>query len=137
MDYLHNNSGFTLINSLLRIAMLMLSLPILVTLLAKVSVNDSSESLQIQQLFYLIQQEINDAENMYTAQNRLYLKTRTNEIVSIELYGQTIRRRVDQSGHEIYARNILNVQFVELSYGIQMSVQTNKGETYETILIKL
>lgn len=135
MEFLNNETGFTMINLMLRILIISVSLPVFVFVLGKIQVIPSNESLQIQQLYFLLQNDVYIATEVSHDTNRLYFHLETGETVQIEKYQDTLRRRVNQKGHEIYARNIHSFSLHSLPYGIIVSIETTKGGIYERTLI--
>jgi len=50
--------------------------------------------------------------------------------VSIEKYGNTIRRRVNSKGHEVILQNVSQLTFTELNNGVKITVKDLNGKTY-------
>lgn len=134
-EFLKYEDGFTLINSLLRLFLISISLPILVFVFTKIKVISNEESLMVNQLFFILQNESFTAEDVYQIGNRLYFKLNHVEVATIEQYNNVLRRRVDNRGHEIYLRNIQSFHLEPLNYGINIKIETEKGDIYERTLI--
>lgn len=134
MVFLTNESGFTLISSLLRIFIIVMILPMLIFILSKLTLQSMEESLSIQQLFFLIQAEINEADEVAHTQKRLYVSQHDQKI-TFEQYGALLRRQVNGQGHEVYHRNIKSFNIKSLPYGKEIQIRTLTGETYERIII--
>lgn len=135
MEWKKNEAGFTLISALVRLLIVTLTLPLLVMLLAKFSVKTIEEPLSIQQFFFLLQMESNLAENVNISNPdrlNLYIK---GDVISIEQYGNLIRRRVNAQGHEIYQRDIKDFKLTPLTYGVLVRITSLSGEQYERVLV--
>lgn len=134
MAYRLKQDGFTLISSLLRILIIMITLPILIFVLEKFNVESVEETLSAHQLFFMLQNEINLADHVSFENKRLIL-TVGDDVIMIEQYGGLIRRRVNRTGHEIYFRNIDTLSFERLPFGGKLKIKTLTGEVYERILL--
>lgn len=133
-ELLHKQNGFTLISSLLRIIIIATTLPILIFILSNFKLDSAEESLSIQQLFFMLQNEINLAQDVTLANSRLYLDVDDNIIV-IEQYGALLRRRVNGQGHEVYHRDVGSMTLEQLPYGKKIKLKMLTGESYERILL--
>lgn len=65
--------------------------------------------------------EIHSSVNATVSSNTLYI-TSPYETVSYEKYGSTLRRRVNETGHEILLQNVEKVDFITLQNGIRVTV---------------
>ena len=133
MVLMKNELGFTLIGSLLRMVIISMTLPLLILLLAKVKVNANIESMSVQQFFFMLQNEINLVDRVSYDKETLYLHE-VEYTASIERYGQYLRRRVNNQGHEIYYRGIEKFTVEKHPVGIKVFLTTNTGDMYERIL---
>lgn len=133
MGFVINEQGFTLISSLLRITIISLTLPILVYVFSNLDTNSLEETLSIEQLYFIMQNEIYKASEVSHTHNQLSLKV-DNNIVSFSRYGAVIRRQVNKQGHEIYQRDITDFSIKSVSNGLMVTITTHAGDVYERIL---
>lgn len=131
----NDESGFSFASSLLALFIISLSLPLLVFAMAKIRVLPSEESMMMHQLFFMLQNEVNQAVEVYHDDKRLYFRLTTGETAFIEQYQDVLRRRVEQKGHEIYARNIESISLTSVPYGIIVTIKTKRGGLYERTLV--
>lgn len=134
MAFMHEQEGFTLISSLLRIFIITITLPVLIVILAKFTVDSAEESLSIQQLFFILQNEFNLADEVDYTKTRVYLRINSSLII-FERYGNQLRRTVHREGHVIYHRNIQSFNVERLPYGIKLKITMLSGDQYERILL--
>lgn len=133
-ELLMNECGMTLISSLLRILIIVLTLPILLFVFQKLHTNPLEETLSIEQLFIIMQNEIYDATEVSHTHNKISL-TVNNKIVTFNRYGRLIRRQVDDAGHEIYHRNIVDFAVQSVTNGVMITITTSTGGVYERVLV--
>lgn len=133
-ELLMNECGITLISSLLRILIIVLTLPILLFVFQKMHTNPLEETLSIEQLFIIMQNEIYDATEVSHTHNQISL-TVNNKIITFNRYGRLIRRQVDNAGHEIYHRNIVDFAVQSVTNGVLITITTSTGGVYERILV--
>lgn len=134
MELSINECGFTLVSSLLRIVIISLTLPILVFVFSKLHTNSLEQTLSIEQLFFIMQNEIYEATEVSHTHNQLLLQVDDNT-VTFNRYGALIRRQVNNTGHEIYHRNISDFVLKSVANGVMVTITTLTGEVYERILI--
>jgi len=134
-ELLINERGVTLINSLLRILIIALTLPILLYVFQKLHTNPLEETLSIEQLFIIMQKELYDATEVSHTDNKISLKV-NNKMITFTRYGRIIRRQVDHAGHEIYHRDIVDFAVKSVTNGLLVTITTSTGGVYERVLIK-
>src|SRR5699024_3839166 len=127
-------TGFTLVSSLLRLLIIIITLPMLILMYSKFTVKPYEERLSIQQLFFILQNEVYLAKEV-THGNNLLRFTVNHDHITFERYGRLLRRRVNDEGHEIYLRNIDSFLLERSSNGIKITITMMTGEAYERILI--
>ncbi|SDB99379.1 competence protein ComGF [Pelagirhabdus alkalitolerans] len=126
-----NQDGFTLVEALISIVVLSLItllLPSLYTLVVPVREYDQHA---VYQFFHFITDEISQSEIYSVSNDQMQLNNTLNETITIEQYQTVIRRRVNQSGHEILLRDVLSFELVENEHFIHIKVMTQSGEHYE------
>lgn len=135
MEWRNNELGITLISHLLRLVIILITLPIIVFSINNIKVLPLSESLKVQQFFFILQLEAYTAKNVYTSNNQLFFTLSTGETAQFHNYQDVIRRQVQGRGHEIYLRDVKSLMTTELPYGVHVQVTTLKGDTYERTLV--
>lgn len=135
MVFWNSQSGFTFISMLIALTMLTLSLPFVTYALSAIQSNQTyKESISIQQFFIYMQKDMIAAKRAHVAYNRLYLyyeEGSWERQSQYSLYGGTIRRQVDGTGHEIYLRNVSAVTFEKYPHSILFTITGKSGATYE------
>lgn len=123
--------GFTLIETLLSLFIIMLSLPFIVFLLSYSDDSAQTDSLSVEQFFIFLRNDLYVADKIEIYANRLEFKNIHNQTVSIGKYKDLIRRQVSGEGHEIYLRNIKDLSLTENETGVIVNITTTKGSNYE------
>lgn len=134
MDWKWNEQGFTFIEMLLILSILMITLPFIVYMMHHIQTTPDHDDISVQQLFVHLRNDVLRTKSIHASDDRLYFITDENETASIDHYDQVIRRRVEGKGHEIYVRDINSFQVQTLPYGFRLTVTTLQGATYEKIL---
>lgn len=131
---LRNKKGFVL-------AELLLSLTIFLTILAfipitlQLTLNHGWIDRQLQgmewEVFALqLKKDIHLAQEIEVHNNKLFLPT-DNRMIHYEQFGQTIRRRVDGTGHEVSLQGVRSVQFIQIKNGVKLVVEDHFLQIYE------
>ena len=111
-------------------------MPFLSYLTKSVSYDSNYEELSIQQFFKFLRDDVINAADYQVNSNKLYLTLNEEETAKIETYQDVqVRRQVNNKGHELYLRNIKELKFEEVSYGIRTTVISKQGVTYEKTII--
>lgn len=135
MVWWKNEFGFTLASHLLRLLIILMSIPIIILAIQKINVLPLSESLAVQQFFFILQIDAYNAINIYSTNNEVTITLMTGETVNLHHYSNVIRRQVQGQGHEIYLRNVKSFIVNELPYGMHVEVTMLEGDTYERTIV--
>lgn len=131
-----NESGFTFISMMLALVILIIAVPLIHSLLTNVRMENLAPDLKVQQLYLLLRNDFLMAEEVTVHSDTIYVQLTTGETATIEQYHDSIRRRVERKGHEIYLRDVKHFQLEQNRFGINVIVTTNEGVTYaKTIAI--
>src|SRR5699024_11379104 len=121
---------FSLINSLISLYLILVSLLLMYHLVYEVK-STSKFELSPYKFIVFIEADIHRSKQMIAKDNALHFYLPNDEIAVIEQYGELIRRKVDNRGHEIYLRNVTNFQTENLEHGVKISIKLKNGEKYE------
>lgn len=130
-----SEQGFTLLSMLVVITILFTTLPLLAYLVNAVTYTSNYDEINIQQFFYFLRDELMLATDYSVTKNKVFFQDRDGRKVSFEKYYNIIVRKVNGAGHDIYLRDVQDIQFYDLSYGIQVEIISLEGETYEKAII--
>lgn len=133
----HNNceAGYSLISMLLALSLFTLTLPFLIPLIKHISFETNYQDISVHHFFHALHYQLLYSYDYDISHNQLYLSQAHDEEVKIEKYGSLIRRQVNGLGHEIYLRDVQDITFKKLSYGIQISLVMTSGESYEKSIV--
>ncbi|WP_053074994.1 competence type IV pilus minor pilin ComGF [Ornithinibacillus californiensis] len=134
MESTRNEEGFTLLNQLFVLAVLLLCIPLQTVIYKTLTEVTYYEQISIQQFFHYIQMDVNQATTYQSDGNKIILTLPNEDIVTFEAYGALIRRQVNHQGHEIYLRDIQQFQVLPLPYGLKIKIQSLEGEHYEKVI---
>ncbi|MEQ6375920.1 competence type IV pilus minor pilin ComGF [Bacillaceae bacterium S4-13-56] len=137
MGYHTNRSekGFSLIETLLSLMItliIMTSLPFLYRLFFSLDDLNNNQTIEVHQLFEFIYFEIKGSQKTNITSTQLLITKPSGEIVSIEKYGDIVRRRVNFTGHEPLLYSISNLRFSKPSqHELSVLIVDKKGVSYE------
>jgi|SRR5690625_3902160 len=135
MHFLHNDNGHTLLSMLFALAIFSLTIPFLAMLISNTNYTSNYNMSSVQHFFHIIRDDLLHSPTYAIKKNKIYLSNFQDQEITIEHYGSLIRRQVNGLGHEIYLRQVENVTFKKLPYGLHATVTLNGGETYEKSII--
>ncbi len=135
MEDLNNERGFSIVSMLLVVTLLYLTIPFLAYLLQKSSFEHHYENLSVEHFFLFLRNDVLEAIDYDVQKDTLQLHLPNGKKATISIYKQDVRRQVDGKGHEIYLKDIQQLSFQQLPFGIQATVTTLRGETYEKTII--
>lgn len=129
MERLFNKKGFTFVSTITTITILFITLPLLIYLLEVTvsTVPESDDEFSVRQFYYFFRDELIAAKAYTVQSDRVLLYLHDDEVV-MEQYKDTIRRRVNDEGHEVYMRNVKDVSFSEITEGIRVHLVLQDGE---------
>lgn len=126
-----NQKGFTFISMLLTMTVIMISLPLLAHALNLTNNNSNYDELSIQQFTYFLRDEVGMATDFDVKNNNLHLVSVDDQHITFKKYDDQIIRQVNNKGYDVFVRNISNVSFVKLKYGLRVTITSIKGAIYE------
>lgn len=132
MDCLKNETGFSFVSLFLMITLICMIMP-LSNYLLQISKDDIYDrELTVNEFFRFIRDDLIKSYD-YDVVNKstLQLHQENGEIVTIHQYGNLIRRQVKGLGHEIYFRDVKEIEFYKLETGIKIVLTIKEGMTYE------
>jgi len=131
-----NEGGFTLLSSLMAIMIIGLILPLIANLYQTTATLPTyTEEISIQQFFQFLRDDLSEGVSYQVKKDELQITLYDGTLVTIEKYNDLIRRQVNRKGHEIYLRDIENVFFKKIPYGISASIISSKGVKYEKHIV--
>jgi competence protein ComGF len=133
MVFLKREKGFTFLQLLIAITFLSVSLPFLGYLLNAAAYHNNYNEISVQQFFQYIRNDVIHSTGYQISSNppQIILELEDGKTAMIEPYQDLIRRHVDGRGHEVYLRDVKEIQLDNLDYGFRLQITTSKGEEYE------
>jgi len=135
MERAKNNAGFTFISLLITLIIIFTTLPLLVQLTKTVSYRTNYNELSIQQFYHYLRDDLIEATAFQVSEHSLELLLQDDNTAIYSMYGRLIRRQVDGRGHEIYVRDVKDITFTPLPYGMLTEVTSLEGDVYEKVLV--
>lgn len=127
----NEENGFTLLSMLLTFSVIIITLPLLVHILKLTFYQNNYDELSLQQFTYFLRDEIHTAIDINVKQNTLELTFPGNDKITIKKYNNQIIRQVNNKGHDVFAREVSNITFVMLDFGVHVTITSLKGAKYE------
>lgn len=134
MGILKNEGAFTFLEMMIVLSIIIITFPFIIFLLEKLQEEDYNETLSVNQFFNYLQRDAYNAKEVFHDKNQLYFIINEEDTALIEQYKDTVRRRVNYRGHEIYLRDIEKVLVQPKSFGYHYTIVTTKGESYDKII---
>lgn len=122
--------GFSFIHvflSLLLVSSTLILLPSIYQFLEQRSMTDEHS---IRQFFHMLNDEIQTHSFEYHTNTSFHLTDQHGQKIVISLYGNVIRRQVNQTGHEIMVRNIKELTISTVTNGIHVTIKSITGDSY-------
>lgn len=130
-----NEKGFTFLSMLVVTVIIFTTLPLLAYLVNAVTYHSNYDELNIQQFLYFLRDEFMLATDYSVTKNKIVFYESNTKNVSFERYSNIILRRVNGTGYDIYLRDLQDLQFTDLSYGIHVEITSLEGKTYEKTIV--
>lgn len=131
----HNQKGFSFISMLMALTVILISVPLLAQALNVINYNSSYDELSIQQFTYFLREELGMATAYKVDGNELYLTLIDGDRVVIRKYTNQVIRQVNRKGYDVFLRDISDIKFIKLSYGVRVEITSVKGATYEKVIV--
>ncbi|MFZ3590317.1 competence type IV pilus minor pilin ComGF [Bacillus sp. DJP31] len=129
------NKGFTLVEMLvvLLIVMTITSLfPMIFSVLSNwIEKPSSLHPFEWEVATSQLLMEIREASEVRIQNGNLQLIADTNQMISYELYGNMLRRRINSTGHEVIIQQIRTVHFSLIKGGVYLLVTDEDGTEYK------
>ncbi|WP_112181303.1 MULTISPECIES: competence type IV pilus minor pilin ComGF [Paraliobacillus] len=127
---IQTEKGFTLISILFSLALISTTLALIPTVYRLIDQQSYTDELSVRQFFHFLSNEIHENDFNYIDDNTIHLTKQTGEHILISPYQNTIRKQINNTGHEILVRNVKTFILEELSFGIHVTITTITGELY-------
>ncbi|SNZ10805.1 competence protein ComGF [Terribacillus aidingensis] len=125
------DKGFTLLEALISLGILVLIVSTLPLLLTPLQHEANAEAVSIRQGLYFISLEIYKGNNIKAADGKLYVQNQQGQTAVFEKYKNMIRRQVNGKGHEVYLHRIQDWKVIQYGDTIVITIKANKDELYE------
>jgi competence protein ComGF len=130
-----NNRGFTLLDALLSFIVffiISLSFPLIMKGFETIKTDSVPPRYYEWNLFSEnLRNEIWNGENIMISPEQISLD-KEGERITYERYQNSIRRRVNERGHEVVLQSIHSLTFFEVPQGVKVEVDFERGEKMES-----
>lgn len=135
MGMVFNKKGFTMLSMLIAISMMVLLFPLITSVLKTTNLPSSYDELSVRQFFVYFRDEMITAKGyqIHSRGDEITLDLADDRQAVFLLFGKNIVRRID-GGHEIYLRDVHELTFEPLSYGVRVQIII-EGATYEKEIV--
>ncbi|HLR62413.1 MAG TPA: ComGF family competence protein [Lentibacillus sp.] len=130
-----NEQGFTFISIFLAVSIIFMTIPFTAYLTKTADYTTNYDRLSVQQFFFFLRDEVIRASDIIVEPTKITLLQPDDSRVLLEQYDDLIIRQLDEEGFEVYLRNVRDVQFAPLSYGLHASITTTNGDQFEKIIV--
>ena len=130
-----NDPGFTVIELLISLSLMTFFLLITLPIWNTLQHQSQAERFSVYQFFHIATDEVQKNDVIEGAKNRLVMQTINDDQVILSRYNDTIRRRVNQTGHEILLRNINSFEVIQNHDHLKINLIMKSGNQYEKVII--
>lgn len=127
----NNNGGFTYISILLSLIIIASTLPILGYFISNIEQKDNQTYISVHQFFIMVQYDRNNAITVSSDLYRIYFYLEDGETAILEPYKNSVRRRVEDKGHEIYIKEVESFKMSQKEESFTIHLEMLNGEYYE------
>ncbi|KGX89185.1 ComGF family competence protein [Pontibacillus litoralis] len=128
------NNGFTLIETLFALfvtTLILLTLPLYVKQISTYQPYETITDFEVYQLFHFISLDLTNTAYFIEGEEGIDLYQVNGDVISIEQYGTSIRRRVNRKGHELLVHGVANFQVhLPRQHVMKLTVTSERGITY-------
>jgi len=130
-----NSKGFTLIEVLLSLQILLITLMFLPSLVQLLQPETNYSDYETDQFIRFLEREIQTGEIIAVENQQLLLLNHQQQFVTIEQYQSVIRRRVNQTGHEILLQHVAQFDITYENERINVTLIKKNGDEIATSIV--
>ena len=134
-----NEKGLTLLELMLTLTIL-LAVIWVVPLLMSAALTESGRDFQQEEaslFFHLFSKEIREATNVAHSKGSIEVTKKDGTMVKYEMYGSSIRRRVNNTGHEIVLQEVRGFVIEVSGSEVMIEVELNNGNKEKQICFQM
>ncbi|WP_096201237.1 competence type IV pilus minor pilin ComGF [Bacillus sp. FJAT-45350] len=130
-----NTKGFTLIETIISFSIFLLVISLLPLFINALS-NDASTPQKFEFTLFCNQlsMDIREASSIHLTGTTLYLYKPSGATVSIEKFGNLIRRRLNGTGHDVLLREVMHVRYEVSNCSVLVTVVDNHNVEYRKFI---
>ena len=133
-QYIKNNQGFTLLSTLIALTILMLITSLILPLLIAVQQIESPSyktDYEWRQFHFYLMNEFSQAQFVSLEDQAIQFHLADDTVNRYELYFNTIRRRVNNSGHEVILQDVKDFSTKRVvSHLFSLTGERDRGHAY-------
>lgn len=134
-----NEKGITLLELMLTLTILM-AIVWTLPLLMSAAIQNSGADFQQEEarlFFHLFSKEVREANHMILSNGSIELTKKDGAIVKYERYGSSIRRRVNNTGHEIVLQEMKEFTVEISGRRVMIEVELNNGKKEKQVSFQM
>lgn len=129
------SNGFTLVETIISLTLISILLTISIPVIKLIEGPSYSNELSVFQFLTFVEEEINTSTNVTLINNELIITDNQNREIKISKYGNDVRRRVNNTGHELLIHNIQELSFKLDKQMLHLSVVIKNGGSYHKTIL--
>lgn len=130
---MQNENGYLLYEHLLTLSIVLSLFPLILFIFQVIQEDPSFDDIAVAHFFIFIRNDIWYSSDYHVEQNKLYITNQDNEIATIELVNDRVRRRL-KGGNEFYLFAVEKMHIAKVSNGIKINIVTKDRNYYEKII---
>ena len=134
-----NEKGLTLLELMLTLTILM-SIIWVIPLLMSAALHDAGADFQQEEaslFFHLFSKEVREAANVAHSRGSVDVTKKDGTMVKYEMYGSSIRRRVNNTGHEIVLQEVRGFVVEITGSKVMIEVELNNGKKEKQVCFQM
>lgn len=132
--------GFTLIEVILSLFFFLIIvafIPLIIQFIPESGTVETVAEKEVRIFFNQLAMEVREASSISISGTTLVLIKPNGQLITIEKYGNHLRRRVNQQGHDLFLRNIAQVRYEYATNGVIVVIMNHLGTEYRRRLTKV
>ncbi|MFD1018735.1 competence type IV pilus minor pilin ComGF [Thalassobacillus hwangdonensis] len=129
-------NGFTFVEVILSLLVFSTLLALLSPIFPMLHLENEYDELNVRQFFTFIETEVNISNEVIITSNLLVFSSPDGEAITFETYGNSIRRQVNGSGHELLINGVNAIHYTDMGRWFTCRIETEEGKHYEAAFSK-
>ncbi|MFG6148531.1 competence type IV pilus minor pilin ComGF [Halobacillus sp. B23F22_1] len=128
--HLYNERAFTFVETMISLIVISILLSISLPTIKLVKSPSYFNELAVFQFFTFIENETNSSSKITVSERQIIITDVDDREIEVSLYGDDVRRRVNEKGHELLIHDLKDITFSMQDHLLSIHVTTVNGGDY-------